>query len=295
VIDENIAFGLVAAVGATACYESSYVLQALEARTTARRLALRASLLATLVRRRRWLAAIAIGVAGWCLQIVALGFAPLTLVQPVLASGLLLLMYLGVRLLGEHVGLRELGAAAAIVAGIAVLALAAPDRATSVSDSTALVIALAALAAAALGPYPLRSRGDTGAVLLVASAGAADAAAGVVAKLVSNELSRGGVVAAAAWAAAAGATVLIGLLSETTALQRLPATRVAPFVLVVQVTVPVLLAPLVFGESWADTPLGGGLILAALVVVAAGTAILASSAVVGDLLTADALEDEGGG
>jgi drug/metabolite transporter (DMT)-like permease len=294
VIDGNIALGLVAAVGATACYESSYVLQALEARTTARRLALRASLLATLVRRRRWVAAIAIGVAGWCLQIVALGFAPLTLVQPVLASGLLLLMYLGVRLLGEHVGLRELGGAGAIVAGIAALALAAPERFTSVSDSTALVVALVALAAAALGPYPLRS-GDTGAVLLVASAGAADAAAGVVAKLVSNELSRGAVVAAAAWAAAAGATVLIGLLSETTALQRLPATRVAPFVLVVQVTVPVLLAPLVFGESWADTPLGGGLILAALALVAAGTAILASSAVVGDLMTADALEDERGG
>jgi hypothetical protein len=52
---------------------------------------------------------------------------------------------------------------------------------------------------------------------------------------------------------------------------------------------------LVFGESWAHTPLGGGLITGALAVVLAGIAILASSAVVGDLLTADPLEDERGG
>jgi drug/metabolite transporter (DMT)-like permease len=281
-------------VGATACYESSYVLQALEARASARRLALRVSLLTTLVRRRRWVAAIAIGAAGWGLQIVALGLAPLTLVQPVLASGLLLLLYLGVRTLGEHVGPPELAGAAAIVAGIAVLALAAPDRATSVSDSTALAIALAVLAAAALGPYLLRSRVGAGAVLLVASAGAADAAAGLAAKLVSDALSRARPWVALAWAAGAGATVLLGLLSETTALQRLPATRVAPFVLVLQVTVPVLLAPLVFGESWSDTPLGGALIAAALTVVAAGTVILAGSPVVAPLL-GDSLEDERGG
>ena len=37
------------------------------------------------------------------------------------------------------------------------------------------------------------------------------------------------------------------------------------------------------------------LIAGALIVVAAGTAILASSAVVGDLLTPDALEDDRGG
>lgn len=294
-IDGNVALGLAGALAATGCYETSYVLQALEARATPRGLALRASLLATLLRRGRWVGAIAIGVAGWGLQIVALGLAPLTLVQPVLASGLLLLLYLGVRVLGERVGRRELAGATAIVAGIAALALAAPERASSVSDSTALAAALVALAATAVGPYLLRSRGGTGGIFLVAAAGAADAAAGLVAKLVSDELSRGRVAVALAWAAGAGATVLLGLLSETTALQRLPATRVAPFVLVVQVVVPVLLAPVVFGERWGATPFGGWLIAGALAAVAAGTLALAGSAVVGDLLGADALEHERGG
>jgi drug/metabolite transporter (DMT)-like permease len=295
VIDIDIPLGLVAAVGATTCFELSYVLQALEARTTERRLALRASLLATLARRRRWVVGIAIGVAGWGLQIVALSLAPLTLVQPVLASGLLLLMYLGVRMLGERIGRRELAGAAAIVTGIAALALSAPSRATSVSSSTGLAIALAALGLAAVGPYVLRSRGGAGGLPLMVSAGAADATAGVAAKLISDELSRGRMLAALAWAAVAGATVLLGLLSESTALQRLPATRVAPVVLVLQVTVPVLLAPAVFGEPWTHTPLGGGLIAAALALVAAGTVALAGSTVVGDMMSADARKDDRGG
>ena len=39
---------------------------------------------------------------GWPLQIVALAHAPLTLAEPVLALGLVLLLILGVRILGEH-------------------------------------------------------------------------------------------------------------------------------------------------------------------------------------------------
>ena len=41
------------------------------------------------------------------------------------------------------------------------------------------------------------------------------------------------------------------------ALQRRPATHVAPVMFAVQVLVPVILAPLIFGETWATTPLGG--------------------------------------
>ena len=41
------------------------------------------------------------------------------------------------------------------------------------------------------------------------------------------------------------------------ALQARPAIQVAPVVFVTQTVVPVVLAPLLFGESFADTPLGG--------------------------------------
>ena len=73
----DLALGFAAAAGAAACYEVSYAAQALEARSVDRDQALRASLLARLVRRPRWLAAIGLALFGWVLQIVALGLAPL--------------------------------------------------------------------------------------------------------------------------------------------------------------------------------------------------------------------------
>ena len=85
----------------------------------------------------------------------------------------------------------------------------------------------------------------------------------------------------------AGLVLLVGLTSETTALQRIAATKVAPVVLVMQIVVPVLLAPVLVGERWGDTPLGGGVIVAGLLSVAVGTVLLASSGAVGDLVAGE--------
>jgi drug/metabolite transporter (DMT)-like permease len=292
VSDAELWLGLAVALAAAGCYETSYVLQAMEARAADARAALRASLLLGLARRPRWVGAIALAVAGWALQILALGLAPLTLVQPAIACGLLLLLYLGVRVLGEHVGPRQLAAAIAIVAGVVGIALCAPARVDSMAGPVPLAAVLGALGAVTLAPYALRRGAGRRGALLVASAGAADAWAAFAAKLVSDELSNGRVLGALGWAAGAAAAVLLGLTSETTALQRLPATRVAPLVLVVQTVVPVVLAPLLVGEDWGATPLGGVGIAASLALVAAGTLVLASSRVVGDLLagTPDAFE-----
>ena len=87
--------GLAAAAVAAACYETGYAFQALEARGVGPRHALRASLLGQLVRNRRWLGATALSLLGWPLQVLALALAPLALVQPALALGLLLLLVLG--------------------------------------------------------------------------------------------------------------------------------------------------------------------------------------------------------
>jgi hypothetical protein len=298
VSDARLWLGLATALVAAVCYETSYVLQALEARAFDRGAALRASLLLGLARRPRWLGAIALAVAGWVLQILALGLAPLTLVQPAVVCGLLLLLYLGVRVLGERVTSRQLGAAAAIVAGVAGIALAAPARVESVAGPLPLALVLGGLGIITLAPYALRRGAGTSGALLVASAGAGDAWAAVAAKLVSDELSSGRLLGALAWAAGAAGAVLLGLTSETTALQRLPATRVAPLVLVIQTAVPVLLAPLLVGEDWGATPLGGLGIGASFSLVAAGTLVLASSDAVGGLLASphgvarDALEHE---
>src|SRR5262245_21659651 len=137
-----LALGIAAAVGASALYNASIALQALEAREVPGEHSLRPSLLGRLVRNRKWLGPTALGLAGWPLEIVALLLAPLTVVQLCLASGLILLLWLGATRLGERPGVREVGAVAAIIAGVAGVALTAPERTTEHAGTGAIALTL---------------------------------------------------------------------------------------------------------------------------------------------------------
>ncbi|HET7508851.1 MAG TPA: hypothetical protein VFJ65_01240, partial [Solirubrobacterales bacterium] len=90
-----LALGIASAVVASLLYNASIALQALEARGVPQEHGLRPSLLGRLLRNRRWLGATGLGLLGWPFEIAALLLAPLTLVQPCLASGLVLLLWLG--------------------------------------------------------------------------------------------------------------------------------------------------------------------------------------------------------
>jgi drug/metabolite transporter (DMT)-like permease len=273
--------GLAVAALAAACYETGYAFQALEARGVGARHALRVSLLGQLVRNARWLGATGLSLLGWPLQVLALSLAPLALVQPTLALGLLLLLFLGARVLGERVGRRELVAVALVVAGIACLAAAAPDRST-VSGGTGMTVAFAVLAALAVAPYVLRRR--RAGLLAVLATGAADSVAALAAKLVAGEIADGRWGVAVAVAALAGAAGALATLSEMSALQRLPATRVAPIVLAFQIAVPVVVVAAVGGEDWGATALGGAVVAAGLLAVVAGAVVLAASRPVSTLI-----------
>src|SRR5207302_5188877 len=107
-------------------YALSTSVQALEARRSPVETALRASLLEGLVRRPLWIAGTAAGLIAWPLQAVALSLASVAIVQPALGLGLIVLLVLGVRLLHERVGLREIAGAVMITAAIAVIGWAAP-------------------------------------------------------------------------------------------------------------------------------------------------------------------------
>jgi drug/metabolite transporter (DMT)-like permease len=267
--------GLVVALGAAGCYEVGYAYQAVQARRMPVAHALRPSLLGQLLRNARWLTATALSLLGWPLQVAALALAPLALVQPALALGLVLLLVLGRRVLHEPVGRREIIAVALVIAGIALVATSAPARTTSTA-TTGLAIAIAALAAVALLPY-LLARRPARAMLAVVSAGAADSVAALAAKVVSGALADG------RWSAALGLTVvaaLAGLMattSEMSALQRAPATRVGPIVLALQIAIPVAVAGAVGAEDWSATPLDGVVLAAGLAGVVAGAALLAAS------------------
>jgi drug/metabolite transporter (DMT)-like permease len=280
----DVALGALAAAGAAACYETSYVLQALEARRVPVRETLQASLLARLARRPLWLGAIALAAAGWPLQLLALSLAPLTLVQPVIALGVVVLLVLAVVILHERVGRREILASAGIVLGVAGIAWAAPERSSSHAAAPALALALGLLGAVVVLPYaaPLLRRRTIPALWLVLSAGAGDAWAAFGAKLLVDEFSAEAWFMALGFAVGSAAALGAGLLSETSALQRFPATRVGPAVMAMQVAIPVLLAPLVGGEKWSNTPLHGGVLLISLgLVTVSGVALTASRTIAG--------------
>jgi drug/metabolite transporter (DMT)-like permease len=286
-----LALGILAAIGASVLYNTSIALQALEARDVPHEHSLRISLIGKLVRNRKWLGATALGLLGWPLEIVALLLAPLTVVQPCLVSGLIVLLWLGATKLGETPGRREFIAVGAIVAGVAGVAWAAPDRTTDHAGTLAIAIALGVVAIPIALPYLLRGRAATLSILAVLSAGFGYAWTAIASKLLTDELAAGTLLVAVGWLATALASEGLALLSEMSALQRRPATHVAPVMFAVQVLVPVILAPLIFEEKWSTTPLNGAVLVAFMAVALAGTTLLAGSRVVGAVIESAHADD----
>jgi drug/metabolite transporter (DMT)-like permease len=290
-----LALGIAAAVTASLLYNTSIVLQALEAREVPGEHGLRPSLLGRLLRNRRWLGATALGLLGWPFEIAALLLAPLTVVQPCIASGLVLLLWLGATRLGERPGRRELLAVAAIVGGIAGVAWAAPERSTDHAGAGAIGLALVLVALPLIAPYAFR-RPYAGklhrlGLLATVSAGFGYAWTAIASKLLTDQLAAGTLLIAALWLGTAAASEGLALLSEMSALQRRPATQVAPIMFAVQVLVPVLLAPLIFDESWAGTPLGGGALVAFIALSLTGTVLLARSKAVAAVMESAHADD----
>jgi drug/metabolite transporter (DMT)-like permease len=279
-----LALGIICAIGASALYNTSIALQALEAREVGHEHALRASLIGRLIRNPRWLIATLIGLLGWPLEIAALLMAPLTVVQPCLASGLVLLLWLGVTRLGERPGRREYGAVAAIALGVAGIAWAAPERTTSNAGAVPIAIALTLVTIPVLAPYVVRGRPNAAGTLAIVAAGFGYAWTAIASKLLTDELSAGSLLVAVVWLVTAAASEGLALLSEMSALGQRPATRVAPVMFAVQVVVPVVLAPLIFEESWSNTPGGGAALVVAILLVLVGVVSLAGSKAVGAVI-----------
>jgi drug/metabolite transporter (DMT)-like permease len=288
----SVVVGALAACAASSLYNLGLALQALDAREAPAAEALQPSLLLRLARRRRWLAGTALNILGWPLQAAALLLAPLAVVQPSLAFGLVLLLVVAARHLGERAGPREAVAVLGILVGVALLAAVAPDPSTRHAAPGALAAVLGGVAAVALIPFFIaRGRAGTAAgVLMTLGAGAALAWSGLSTKLVADALHGGQWGGVLLWAAATGLASGIGLLAEMSALQRRPATQVAPVVFVVQVLVPVFAAPLLVHEHWRQVPL---VLLGIAVVVGCALALLRSP-VVRSLVDADASSTDSG-
>jgi hypothetical protein len=260
----------------SAMYALSTSLQALEARRTSAQEALRASLLETLVRRRLWVLGTVCGLVAWPLQAIALSLASVAIVQPALGLGLIVLLVLGVRVLHERVGAREIGGAIAITAagGRARVGGSARDRFVHARRA-----GRGRRARRARGGRPVRAararprRRDADEHLRRPRVGGGRAGDRADRRRdrgppLDGRLLWGAAVAAAGWS---------GLLSEMTALQTWPATRAIPVVFGLEMALPAALAPLITSTG----PTHAVAFVAALAAALGGAIVLGSSPAVG--------------
>lgn len=272
--------GLVAALTASVLFNVGVVLQAIDARVSPRRLALRMGLLLRLVRRPVWLAGWLLGLIGIWPQIVAYAHAPFVVVQPALAAGLLLMLALGVYVLGERVGPKEIAGVCAIIGGIALVAWGAPNHTEAHRPWPAVVAVVAVISLAGLAPFAVRGSRFDSAMLTIVASGCAFAATNIATKLLGDDFNGGHYASAGAWAVVGLANGLSATITNMTAFQRRPATVVVPVSTAVQTFLPIVLEPFFLVEAWGSVDVDGLPLAAGLVLACAGTIAVSSSTAV---------------
>ena len=291
----DLALGTVAAIGASTLYSLGIALQAHDAKRAPREEHLRPALMLRLMQRARWLFGTGLSILGFPLQLVALLLAPLVLVQPALAMGLIILLLLAERMLGERAGRYEYIAMAAIVAGVIGAGLCAPPSThTHSGQELTITLVLVGLGLACLLPYLLSAFGRHIALLTITCAGLAFGWSAVATKLAADDLHSNHVLPATLWVLSTAAASCVGVLSEMSSLQRRPAIQVAPVVFVTQTLVPLVLAPLLLGEAFAKTPGGGVPLVLSLVVLVVGAAMLARSPLLLELMVGERVKEPSG-
>ena len=291
--DTFIGLGLAAI--ASCCFAAATIIQAIEARGVALRHALRASLLTSLAQRRRWLAGVLLGLCAAGLQLAALSYAPVTVVQPADAAGLLVVLVAGARLLHEPIRAWHVAAAAAIVAGVTAIALADIAHADTHAGLAGLGPALVLTALVGASPFLLRRWTGSPPWLTAVGAGVAFALSSFALRLVADALGAGDVAGVVLFAAVAGGGALLGLGSEMSAVQSRPIASVAPVIFAVELLVPIVLARLVGHEHWPGHAGREALLTAGMLLTLGGATALLRAPVVATVLRAEHAADTGDG
>lgn len=267
---------VILAFAAASLYALSTSTQALEARRTPRETALRASLIARLVRRPVWLAGTIAGIVAWPAQLAALAFGSVALVQPAIGFGLVVLLVLGVTMLHESIGVREIAGVAAIAGAVALLGWAAPPQTGNFNREATWAIAVS-LAVVGPAPFLLRRAGRAGGLATSIAGGVGWAWVALASSLLDEAIADRRFLVALLWGAGVGIASWGALIAEMTALQCWPATRAIPVVFGIEMLVPAALSP-GLTDALPPHPAAFGL---GLLVAAAGAALLGTSKTVG--------------
>lgn len=231
-----------------------------------------------LFRSRWYVIGILVAMGSWGLHVGALALAPISLVQSVIAGGLVLLTVVADRLFGFEVTRREWIGVALTATGLAFLAATldgAGDSAHSGWAAGTLTIYVGICLALGLGAAAAARTRVRGGTLLAASAGLVWGASDVSIKALSDHLGDSGVLAILLHPLALLILVasLVGLSISARSLQVGNAVPVIAITSAAANVCTIASGPIVFGEPVPDDPLGLGLRIAAFALVILAAAL----------------------
>jgi hypothetical protein len=219
---------------------------------------------------------IVVAMAGWGLHVGALALAPISLVQSVIAGGLVLLTVTSDRLFAHQVTRREwigVGLAALGLAFLAATLEGAGDEAHADYETARLLTYLVVVGAAAIAVAVAAIRNSREGVMLGVSAGLFWAASDTSIKALSGELgdSAWTAIVFSPLAVVIAVCSAVGLVVSARSLQVGKAVPVIALTSVAANSLTIAAGPLVFSEPFPDDAVGVALRLAAfgLVIVAA--------------------------
>jgi hypothetical protein len=245
---------VIIAVLAAVCFAVASVLQHNGALRARRRSPLHPGLLAELACKPGWLAGVAAQATGVTLHLIAVNLGPLSVVQPVLTTGLVVALLLQ-RLAGRRIGRSALLAACLVVLGLAMFLVVTPTGSAGVPAAAAWVpgLLLAGLLLAVTMGIGLLAGGILRCLCLGASVGVSMATSAALGKAWGALLGADGILGLAGswqlWAAlACGAC---GMLLSQAAFQAGPLNGSLAAMMAIDPVVGVVLGVVVFGEPFA--------------------------------------------
>jgi drug/metabolite transporter (DMT)-like permease len=228
--------------------------------------------------RSRWYTiGIVVATASWGFHVAALALAPISLVQSVIAGGLVLLTVIADRLFGLQVTRREWIGVALTAAGLAFLAATLDgggDSAHSSYDGVTLTVYAGVAAGLGLAAALAGRHGYREGIPLALSAGLLWGASDVSIKALSDHLSDDGILVLLHPLALTIATLsLIGLAVSARSLQVGKAVPVIAVTSAAANVCTIASGPIVFGEPLPDEPAALALRIAAFALVIAAAAL----------------------
>ncbi len=277
--------GVAAAFGAALLYNLATVVQKSQAQ---REQASGVRLVVRLFARPVWLLGVGCQMAGLGLHILALTRAPVTIVQPIIAAGIVFLVVLAALILDERPGQREFAGIAATMGGVVLLLSGAGEPAmmlpvTARGFAATIVAAVAFISVLRfLSARARLVRTSQAAVLLGLAVGLAQGMSDALNRLMGAWLSPG-----AGWTPSnpMGVAALVGLFTfgaagfvlSQDAFRFYRANTVAPTMQTAQLIVPVAIAVTLYGQTLPSGTVGSVIWSTAFALIVLGVIVLSSS------------------